>query len=487
MQTLFGKILRQRALAPQLPSAIVSPGCELTFTELHGRVERCAAWLVGEGCRPSELVGITIADELTHLVASLALLQLGLPQICLPTYDPVAMRSNLARRLSVARVVVADPQHVLPGHPASLLTPECLAPMANAAQCDAVDADPDAPAMYCTSSGTTGEAKIVALSQRAIAWRAERRGFMPGERMLMLTSVEDHPAKTARLYCVYLGLTSVLQAPAPASPLAAEELCARFGATRLDLSVLQASDLVPGGVGGGRIRIPAGVKVIASGSRVPAKLRRAFAIGGTPLFIDYGAREVASIAGTWMDGRDEGQETVGALHPWIELEIVDDADRVLPAGEPGAVRVRSGGMIAEYWQDPVATARHFRDGWFYPGDIGSLTADGLLCIHGRADDMMNLNGIKIFPAEIERVLEDHPAVRAAAAFAVRSPVHGDIPVAAVELHAAATVGADELIARARERLGVRAPRRIVVVEALPRNAAGKIVKRDLAGLVVPGR
>ena len=100
---------------------------------------------------------------------------------------------------------------------------------------------------------------------------------------------------------------------------------------------------------------------------------------------------------------------------------------------------------------------------------------------------MNLNSIKIFPAEIERVLEEHPAVRAAAAFAKSSAAHGDIPVAAVELHDSASVSVDELMARARERLSVRAPRKIFVVEALPRSVSGKVLKRELVALLAPGR
>jgi acyl-coenzyme A synthetase/AMP-(fatty) acid ligase len=100
--------------------------------------------------------------------------------------------------------------------------------------------------------------------------------------------------------------------------------------------------------------------------------------------------------------------------------------------------------------------------------------------------MMNLNGIKIFPSEIERVLEEHPAVKAAAAFARSSAIHGDIPIAAVELHHSATIDVEELLARVRERLGVRAPRRIFVLEALPRNAAGKVVKSQLAAMITSG-
>jgi acyl-coenzyme A synthetase/AMP-(fatty) acid ligase len=112
--------------------------------------------------------------------------------------------------------------------------------------------------------------------------------------------------------------------------------------------------------------------------------------------------------------------------------------------------------------------------------MGTITRDGILRYLGRKDDMMMLNGINIFPAEIERTLEEHPAVKHAAAFPLASPVFGDIPAAAVELNGTAPVDEPALIAYSRERLGARAPRSIVIVDALPRNAAGKVVKRELA-------
>ncbi|MBK6804244.1 MAG: long-chain fatty acid--CoA ligase [Betaproteobacteria bacterium] len=225
------------------------------------------------------------------------------------------------------------------------------------------------------------------------------------------------------------------------------------------------------------------MKIFASGSRVPARLRDAFAGAGVALYVEYGAREASGISSTYPLDLDPSLETVGPPLPTAELEIVDGDGNPAPRGEIGEIRVRTTAMIHAYHGDPVATARHFKDGWFHPGDLGSLTANGSLCLHGRADDMMNMNGIKIFPAEIERLLEGDPAVRAAAAFALPSSVHGEIPVAAVELHDPATLSVAALLARARERLGVRSPRKIFVVDALPRNATGKILRRELVSLL----
>jgi acyl-coenzyme A synthetase/AMP-(fatty) acid ligase len=441
--------------------------------------------LIREGCRSNEVVGITIAEEIPHLVASLALLAIGVPQISLTSYDPTAKRLSLAGRIGVTRVVVTDPRNALAGIATSLLTPARYEQDGNATIEALVD-EPDAPAVYYASSGTTGEPKIYALSQRALAWRAERtieseRNGVEYRALTPLT-VEDPLSKNRRLMCSYVGVTSVLQGTRSTSRLSMPELCKVFRVTCLELGILQVSNLVADLTE--QQPFPAHTTVLTAGSMVSGTLRGQFeARFGVPLFINYGAREIGRIACTFPAGNDSEPETVGMPVPWIDFEIVDEDGRVVPRGEAGEIRVRCEHMPREYYGDPIATALHFKDGWFYPRDIGSLTLTGAVRLHGRADDVMNLNGIKIFPAEIERALEQHPAVKAAAAFAKRSRAHGDIPVAAVELHESTSVATEELMERARAILGVRAPKKIIVLDALPRNAAGKVVKHLLAELL----
>src|SRR5262245_15950235 len=103
--TLFAGRLRQHAQRAQTVPAIAIPGREFGYREVLAEVESCAAWLSGRGCRSSEVVGVTVGDERLHLIASLALLHLGIPQACLPTHDPEPMRRLLAQRLRVERIV----------------------------------------------------------------------------------------------------------------------------------------------------------------------------------------------------------------------------------------------------------------------------------------------------------------------------------------------------------------------------------------------
>ncbi|CAG0999731.1 fatty-acyl-CoA synthase [Burkholderiales bacterium] len=487
MQTLFRRRLGELAASPRSAPAFALPGREIGYPELVARVDACAAWLARAGCRPEEVVGITIADEVTHLVASLALLSLGVPQTILATHDPAPMRSELARRLGVRYVVVADPDHRLSGCDALVLTPDATAPASRAAPSESLAPGPGPFDFHYTSSGTTGKPKIFGWDQRTMAWRgatiAASEGSRAGQRSYIASAVEHRVAQCRRLYSLYSGITSVLQAPAPDAPLPVGALCADLRVDFVELSVLQVQNLLRTAGDG----LPSRTTVYVSGSRVPAALRRQFRERhGAPFHVHYGASEVGRVSTTFPDADDD--EGVGRPVRGIDVEIVDGDGRVLPAGEVGEIRVRAECMARGYHDDPEATARHFRDGWFHPGDFARRMPDGTLRLAGRADEMMNLNGIKIFPAEIERVLESHPSVRAAVAFAQPSAVHGDIPVAAVELVGGRAVEVDDLLDRARAALGVRAPRRIVVLDALPRNAAGKVLKHELvARVLAPSR
>jgi acyl-CoA synthetase (AMP-forming)/AMP-acid ligase II len=144
------------------------------------------------------------------------------------------------------------------------------------------------------------------------------------------------------------------------------------------------------------------------------------------------------------------------------------------------VRVRGEGVIKAYLDNPEATARHMRGGWFHPGDLASFTARGALVLQGRTDDMMIFDGLNIYPAEIERALLQHPAVAEAAAFPVRSKVHQDRPAAAVVLRHPAPER--DIKAWCRERIGSAAPHLVLILAGLPRNAGGKVVKRELQRL-----
>lgn len=256
----------------------------------------------------------------------------------------------------------------------------------------------------------------------------------------------------------------------------------RHGVTCLDGSQMHASDLVAS-PSAGRL---AHVKVRSGGSGLPFRLRRRLEEQVTrQLYVRYAATECGPISMAGPGEHDE-EEASGRPLPGVSVEVVDEDGRLLPCGQSGQIRIRAGGMATGYLDAPEASARRFREGWFYPGDRGYLRADGQIVVQGRQDDMLVLNGLNIFPIEIERVLERHPAVRAAAAVGLPSPVHGQIPVAAVELHSGACVTAPELQAFARQHLALRTPRRVLIMDALPRGDQGKLRRADVRRAFRPG-
>jgi acyl-CoA synthetase (AMP-forming)/AMP-acid ligase II len=183
-----------------------------------------------------------------------------------------------------------------------------------------------------------------------------------------------------------------------------------------------------------------------------------------------------------MPGEHDADECSGRPIDGVELRIVDASGSVVPQGTVGEIALRTPGMVTAYFGNEAQTAARFRDGWFYPGDVGLIRSDGQLVVQGRKDEMIIMNGLNIFPKEIESVLESHPDIRIAAALALPSRTHGDIPVAAVELAANSELSGPDIQRWAHGQLGPRSPKRIVIVDRLPRNSQGKITKKDLLPL-----
>ena len=138
-------------------------------------------------------------------------------------------------------------------------------------------------------------------------------------------------------------------------------------------------------------------------------------------------------------------------------------------------------MAKGYWNLPEATAAVFRhDGWFLTGDIGYMDTDGILYITDRKKDMIIMSGWKVYPTEVENVVVQHPAVADVAVFGIPDERRGEMPVAAVVLKAAATLSEEEFEAFCRKHLaGYKVPRKLLLVDALPRVHGWKLLRRTL--------
>jgi acyl-CoA synthetase (AMP-forming)/AMP-acid ligase II len=219
------------------------------------------------------------------------------------------------------------------------------------------------------------------------------------------------------------------------------------------------------------------------------KLKQAIAVIGPVMMGGYGQTEApASIAYLppdehFVNGQlasDERLSSVGHPNPLIRVEIMNDANEILPPGGTGEICVRGDLVMKGYYKAPDKTAETIVDGWLHTGDIGHIDADGYLHITDRKKDMIITGGFNVYPSEVEQVIWSHPAVQDCAVIGVPDAQWGEAVKAVIELNAGQQVSADELISLCKEKLGsVKAPKTIDFIDALPRSPVGKVLKKDL--------
>ena len=204
-------------------------------------------------------------------------------------------------------------------------------------------------------------------------------------------------------------------------------------------------------------------------------------VPGVRVFNCYGQTEVGPLA-TVLRPADHDAHPNSAGRPILNMEtrVVDAAMRDTAPGVPGEIVHRSPQLLVGYWDDPAATAEAFRDGWFKSGDMGYFDEDGFLYVVDRIKDVINTGGVLVAPREVEDVLFQHPAVSEVAVIGLPHPKWIEAVTAFVVLRAAASVDEAELMAHARGLLAhYKRPKRIILLDELPRNASGKLLKREL--------
>jgi malonyl-CoA/methylmalonyl-CoA synthetase len=234
---------------------------------------------------------------------------------------------------------------------------------------------------------------------------------------------------------------------------------------------------------------PPGMRLMVSGSAaLPAqRLERWREISGHVLLERYGMTEIGMALSNPLHG-ERRPGFVGTPLPGVDVRLVDDAGRPVPAGTSGEIEVRGATVFREYWRRPEATAAAFRGDWFRTGDV-AVQEEGAYRILGRSSvDIIKTGGYKVSALEIEETLRMHPAVVDCAVVGVEDAEWGERICAAVELRAGAGEGftLDALQRWAKERIApYKIPRALLSVTVLPRNAMGKVTKQDVAKLFAP--
>lgn len=195
----------------------------------------------------------------------------------------------------------------------------------------------------------------------------------------------------------------------------------------------------------------------------------------------YGLTETTSVTTVLPDAQAIPRAaSIGLPPPGLELAVFDEKDRALPAGQVGELCVKGSSVFKGYYKRADATADALRGGWFHTGDTAYRDAEGYVFLQGRKKEMIIVAGENVYPIEVENVLLAHPAVQEAAVFGREDKALGEVVHAAVVLRAGHSAAERELKQWAAERLAAfKVPRSVRILPALPRNASGKVMKRDL--------
>ncbi len=347
-------------------------------------------------------------------------------------------------------------------------------------------AEPDDVALVLHTSGTTARPKIVPLTHRNVCASAEAIArtlrLEPRDRCLnimplfhihgLIGATMSSLAAGAELVCTpgfnvmrFFGWLDELQ-PSwySAVPTMHQAILAR--APRNPASVANA-----------------GLRLIRSSSaalppRVLAELEQTF---GCPVLESYGMTEAAHQMAS--NPLPPGVRKPGSVGPAAgpEIAVMDDAGKLLDAGQTGEVVIRGRNVTAGYDRNPEANAKAFTDGWFRTGDQGVLDSDGYLSITGRLKEIINRGGEKISPREVDEVLLDHPAVAQAVTFAIPHAKLGEEVAAAVVLQPGAAATEKEIRDFAAAKLAdFKAPRKVLLLDEIPKGPTGKLQRIGLA-------
>jgi long-chain acyl-CoA synthetase len=446
--------------------ALVWDGGALTYAELDARAASVAGALVARGLAPGHRVALAIPNRWPFAVALLGAWKAGATVAPLDPLLKTDERADLLADLAPACVLDEADVAGAGGDPSS--TP-----------------DPRHPALVLYTSGSTGRPKGAIISHEALAfaeesWAGPVMALSPRDVVLAVLPLSHSFGLNGALLAPLLaGATVVLlERFAPEAVLAAigrHRVSVFPGVATMFRRVLDCPDLVRAELGSVRIAVSGAAPcpwTLAEDWRRRTGIRILRGYGMTELF-----RPVSYLA---SDPR-ESPTAIGRAVPGVELRVVADDGQPAPPGEPGELWIKSPAAMQGYLNSPEETHEVLTgDGWFRTGDLARVSADGLVEIAGRKRERILRAGYSVFPREVEAVILAHPAVAEAAVIGVADLELGEEVAAFVALRPDARTDPDELVAWCRERLaGFKYPRRVTILDALPRSATGKILKSSL--------
>ena len=490
---LCSLIERNAAFAPNKP-ALIFEGVTLSYGAFDSRITQAARALKAElGVGRGDRIAILSLNRPDYLVLLYACARLGAILVPLnwrlAAAEQVFILSDSAAKLLVLEqafaAILPTLEQVLPdatvlGLDFSPVRGIAFDTLLEGASGDGRNPHTDlsCPLLIVYTSGTTGRPKGAVLRQEAMLWNGVMSQHMHG-----LTS-DDHILTVLPLF--HVGGLNILTTPAlhhgatvtihaRFTPDATLNAFAREKPTLTVLvpTTIQAVTDHPAWA----VTDLSSLRAVSTGSTiVPPHLIERFVARGIPVLQVYGSTETCPIAIYTRLGGDLSREgSTGLPGLCCEAAVVDDAGNALPAGTPGEIAIRGPNVFYEYWGNGAATREALRDGWYRTGDIGLRDADGYFWVHDRKKNLIISGGENIYPAEVERVLLEHPDVSECGVIGRPDPRWDEVPVAYVIRRSDGRVEVEDLKAHVQAQLArFKVPREIVFVVDLPRTALGKV-------------
>lgn len=445
----------------------------------HVKCQASAFSQNGVGC--GDLVGLCMKDSADHVAAMFALARIGAIMLPMDNRWGLDEKKRLINHFKPKIVIADDPEHL--ENVRTVKSDTFLQQAKEASPKSApepINAD-DLPLLISLSSGTTGRPKGPAITHQQMINRfinqAVSLSFDWYDRFLVATPLYFGGGRTFALSYLYLGGTIVLFPP-PYKPKELVDAMKMFQPSSLFLVPtllrrvlsLEDHDLRP--FSNLRVLISSGAPIFSEEcAEVCARL--------TPNFFEYYAStEGGGITVLAPNDRSSHETSVGRAAFRVEIQVVNDEHEPVAAGEVGKIRYRGPGVANSFFRDEDSNSESFREGWFYPGDLGELNREGFLYLRGRSKDMIIRGGANIYPIEVEQTISQIKGVRDVAVVGVPDNEMGEEIVAV--LVANNQITEEKILGHCQNRLAAyKIPRRIQFVNELPRNSSGKILKSKI--------
>lgn len=491
----IGDFIRDNARRVPGRLALVDAERRWTYAELDRQTDAIAAALIARGVEPGDRVGLLGQSSADWVRLFLGIVKSGAIAAGLNYRETPDRLAGMIDDVGI-RLMFADPERraMMAG---SGIGAEVLELSADA--CDALAerrdaapppgraATPSDGAVILFTGGTTGVSKGVLLTHANLFWNVLNEALDTGmnefDRTLIGTALHHSAAlNTWLLPTFYLGGTAVvLREFTPEdwiATMAREQVTNAFTPPTMIRQILR-HPLARQVDWSSFRRWYSGAGILPDHER--AEMTQL--IPGLEIYYEYGLTEAGPIV-TVLKPQDAGRApgSIGRAVRNCEIRILREDRSVADPGEVGELVVRGPAVMPGYFNRPEESARVFLDGWLLTGDLASIDGEGFVFFHDRSKDMIKTGGLNVYSQEVEHVIATHPAVREVAVIGLPDDTWGEAVSAVVTLHDEVTLGAADLVAYARERLGgYQTPKRVIFMpyEALPRNYLGKIIKRDL--------